>query len=373
MSRRRKRGSGEGSIYKRKDGRWVAGLTIGSDANGRQRRRHFYGRNRREVEEKLARARADQLDGLLLESQRIKLGDFLERWLQDDVSISVRPTTLASYRSTLKNHVIPHLGGVKISKLTPAHIQALYGLLQKQGRSPRLRQYVHAVLHRALLRAVRWQLIVRNPCDAVARPRVPRKEIHPLSTDEVRTFLNAARDDHLEALYVLAVTTGLRQGELLGLRWSDVDLKKGTLQVRRSVTEVNGKLDFSEPKTAKGRRQITLPQIAVDSLRLQRKSGKATPHPSTLIFPDAKGGPIRKQNLVRRSFRPLLERAGIRRIRFHDLRHTAATLLLAEGVHPKVVQERLGHATISLTLDVYSHVVEGMQKEAASKLDALLG
>ena len=369
----KKRGSSEGSIYRRKDGRWAAALTIGTDANGKQRRRTFYGHTRGNVEEKLARARAAQLDGLLLETNRLSVAEYLNRWLEDDARTTVRPTTYASYESVLRLHVTPHLGRVKLRKLTPAHVQALYSRLEQNGLSPRLRQYVHAILRRALARAVQWELLVRNPCAAVARPRAPRKEIRPLSPEEARTLLDEATGDPFEALYVLALTTGLRQGELLALRWEDFDFERATICVRRTLTDVNGKLAFGEPKTKRARRTVELPRLAVEALREHRARLGAIPHPISLIFQDAKGGPLRKQNLVRRSFHPLLKRAGLRKVRFHDLRHTAATLLLAEGVHPKVVQERLGHATIAITLDTYSHVVEGMQREAASRLDALLG
>lgn len=369
----RKRGSGEGSIYRRRDGRWAASLTVGNDANGRQRRRAFYAKTRREVEEKLARARAAQLDGLLLESNQLTVSEYLTRWLEDDARVTVRPTTYASYESVIRLHISPHLGRVKLSKLGPAQVQALYAKLEQDGASPRMRQYVHAILHRALSRAVKWELITRNPCTAVARPRAPQKEIRPLDQAQVRSLLKVAHGDPLEALYVLAVTTGLRQGEILALRWQDVDIERRTVTVRRTLTEVNGQLAFGEPKTKRGRRAVEIPELAARALRAHRSTIAAIPHPASLVFADSKGGPIRKQNLVRRSFRPLLKRAKLGHVRFHDLRHTAATLLLAEGVHPKVVQERLGHATISITLDTYSHVLEGMDREAANRLDAVLG
>lgn len=182
----------------------------------------------------------------------------------------------------------------------------------------------------------------------------------------------APRGDRLEALYVLAVATGLRQGELLALRWCDIDLPARTLTVQRNLVQLNGRLEITEPKTAASRRRVDLPCVAVAALEAHRRRRPAAPHPTAFVFADAKGGPIRKQNLVRRSFRPLLGRAGLPRIRFHDLRHTAATLLLAEGVHPKIVAERLGHSSVTITLDTYSHVLKGMQREAASKLDVLL-
>jgi integrase len=188
-------------------------------------------------------------------------------------------------------------------------------------------------------------------------------------------LLKASAGDSLEALYALAVGSGLRLGELLGLTWRDVDLEARAIQVRRQLSEDvhTGKLELAEPKTSRSRRRVELPSFSTEALRRHRQALTATPHPERLVFTDSDGGPLRRSNLQRRSFEPLLARAGLRKIRFHDLRHSAATLLLAQGVHPKVVQERLGHSTITLTLDTYSHVLEGMQREAATKLDAILG
>jgi integrase len=193
-----------------------------------------------------------------------------------------------------------------------------------------------------------------------------------LAPDQVIRLLAAAKDDRLEALYVLAVTTGLRQGELLGLQWEDVDFPGAALHVRHTLHELNGRLWIGEPKTKRACRQVDLPAIAVVALRGHRERMLIEDRSDGLVFCDTQGGPLRKSNLLRRSFLPLLKRAGLPAIRFHDLRHTAATLLLAQGVHPKIVQERLGHSNIALTLDTYSHVLPGMGREAASKLDALL-
>lgn len=192
-----------------------------------------------------------------------------------------------------------------------------------------------------------------------------------LDAEQVGQLLRAAREDRLHALYVLAVATGLRQGELLGLQWEDVDLKRGMVAVRRQLAEDGGVLELREPKTAKGRRRVDLPNFAIAALRYHRKAMLAAGTPGPLVFCDTEGNPIRKSNLIRRSFQPRLRKAKLPKIRFHDLRHTAATLLLSQGVHPKIVQERLGHAQISLTLDTDSHVLPSMQKEAAQRLDRL--
>lgn len=367
-----RRTKGEGSTYRRKDGQWCGSLSL-SDGSGRRRRRVVYGKTRKEVSEKLFELRKQAEGGMLPQSGRMTVAQYLERWLEDGARPQVRPKTLESYRSIVRCHLVPNLGRERLSVLSSMHVQQAYAAMEKAQTGARTRQLAHAVLHRALSQAVRWDLIPRNPAAAVVRPRVDRREVRALSASEVREFLRCVRRDPFEALYVLAVTTGLRQGELFGLRWKDIDLRARKLSVQRAISEVNGRVEVSQPKTAKGRRRVELPGLAVEALREQRKRSRATPHPEALVFPDSRGGPLRKYNFNRRSWQPLRERAGLRDLRFHDLRHSAATLLLSAGVHPKVVQERLGHATISVTLDTYSHVLGSLQREAADRLDDVLG
>ena len=221
---------------------------------------------------------------------------------------------------------------------------------------------------------MRWGLIVSNACAGVDPPKVPRKEFRVLDAAEAKQLIEVASGDRLEALLVLAICTGMRQGELLGLQWRDVDFDRGVVTVRRQLSEsgVDGP-ELAELKTEKSRRSIALPASAVASLRMHRERYGAEPLPTALVFTADRGGPVHKRNLLRRWFYPLLKRAGLPKVRFHDLRHTHASLLLAEGVHPKVVQERLGHSQVSVTLDVYSHVAPSLQVEAAAKVDALLG
>lgn len=370
MSRRR--GNGEGAIFRRADGQWCTTATIGYDANGKRRRRTLYGPTRDAVSEKLKKLHGDILNGAVIDAQRLTVAKFLERWLQDVSRPSIRPATYRSYAGLIRLHINPSLGGVQLSKLVPPQVQGLYATLERAGRSPRLREMVHAVLHKAFDQAVKWNLMMRNVCDAVEKPRAPKKAMQVLTIEEVGRFLKVAKADRLSALYVLAVATGLRQGELLGLQWQDVDLDAGTLAVRRQLSEDAGVLQFTEPKSDKGRRRVDLPAFAVKALRAHRKRMLKEGTPGPLVFCDTDGKPIRKSNLLRRSFFPLLTEAKVPRVRFHDLRHTSATLLLTQGVHPKVVQERLGHSQISLTLDTYSHVLPSMQKDAAAKLDSLL-
>lgn len=263
-------------------------------------------------------------------------------------------------------HVVPALGNVKLSKLTPAHLQGFYRSKLDAGLSPRTVQYLHVVLHRALKQALRWGLVTRNVAEAVDPPKVHKKEVTPLSPEQARAFLEAARGDRLEALYVLAVHTGMRQGELLSLRWEDVDLEAGVLRVRGT-------------KTARSRRTVKLSQTALDALtsHLTRQLEEIDRvgsmwQENSLVFATEIGTPLNRHNLVNRSFKPLLLRAGLPHIRFHDLRHTCATILLSKGVHAKFVQELLGHATIAITLDTYSHVLPGMGGGTADAMDEAL-
>ncbi len=369
----RRRANGEGSISRRKDGRWVATVSVGRDAGGRVRRRAVYARTQREAIAHLHRLQADLAAGRPVAPDRTNVAEFLGRWLEDAARPSIAYNTLRIYQGFLRNHVGPAIGGVAVRQLLPAHVLFLQSEMERRDASARLRQMVHTMLRRAIRVAVQWGLLARNPCDLVARPRAPSGEASYLDAGQVRSLLAAARGDRLEALVVLAVTTGMRQGELLGLQWGDVDLEAGSLAVRRQLVEgPGGRPALGELKTARSRRLVTLPDMAIAALRSHKARLGIAQLRTALVFTDSRGGPLRKTNLLRRWFHPLVARAGLGRIRFHDLRHTHATLLLGQGIHPKVVQERLGHASVTLTLDTYSHVTPSLQAEAAARLDAAL-
>lgn len=361
---------GTGTIYEYRPGRFRGMLDLGVDANGKRIRISATGSSVKEVQQKLDALKQDALKGRPLNVDKLTVREYLARWLEDAARPTIRPSTYVRYEAIIRLHIAPRIGDIPLVKLSPVHVQGMNVDLERAGVSPRMRQFTHAVLHRALNQAVKWGLVDRNVCDAVDRPRVPRKELRTLNAEEAQRLLEAAKGDRLEALLVLALTTGMRQGELLGLQWEDVDLKTGTVYIRRTLLELKGKLTLGETKSGRNRR-VDLPDIAVETLREHRKRMLAEGHPGPWVFCDTQGGPIRKSNLTRRWFKPLLQRAGLPDIRFHDLRHTAATLLLTLGVHPKIVQERLGHSQISLTLDTYSHVLPSMQREAARKLDTL--
>ncbi len=350
-------------------------MQTGVDANGMRRRQVVYGATRGAALKKLDELRQRVAEGTIADPGRLTLGRYLTRWLEDTARLRLRPSTHSLYTDLVRLHVSPRLGGVLLKTLRPEHVTALLSAMERDGKAPRLRQMVYALLHTALRDAVKTGLLARNPAAAVDRPRVPRKEIRALDPAQVRKLLDAAQGDPLEALYVLAVASGLRLGELLGLQWGDLDLDGGGLHVRRTLVEAThtGKLTLAEPKTTRSRRRVELPAFAVTALRAHRTRLGAVPHPGRLVFTDHRGGPLRRSNLPRRSFKPLLRRAKLpEATRFHDLRHSAATLALAAGTHPKVVQEMLGHASIALTLDTYSHTIPSLGREAADRLDALL-
>jgi len=273
----------------------------------------------------------------------------------------------------IKNHIKPQIGGVSLGSLTPVHVQSMMAAMQRKGKSAETIRLTFAVLRRALRQATIWRLIPYNVCASVERPRVAKNEIQVLDGEQVMRFLACARGERLEAIFVLAIGTGMRLGELFGLQWNDIDLPTATIMVRRTLTEVNGELQLSEPKTAKGRRRIDLPKIAEEALWKHKSSMLVEGHAGVeWVFCNHGGGHLRRSHFHQKYFKPLLKKAGLPAIRFHDLRHTSATLLLSAGVHPKVVQERLGHSQISVTLDVYSHVLPTMQLEAAAKLDVAM-
>jgi integrase len=376
---KKKRGNGEGTIYRRKNGGWATQYTVYT-AKGRKRKT-IYGKTRAEVAAKLAKALSDRESGLLtFDAENLKLGDYLQGWLTDSVKNSVREITYRGYERLVRNHIAPTIGSIKLKSLTPTHLRGLYRIKTDVGLSPRTVQYIHVTLHKALKQAVNDGLVKRNVCEAVKPPQLRREEIKPLTSKQAKLLLKTIRGDRLEALYVVGITAGLRQGELLGLKWEDADLKRGTLQVRRTLSGLkNGQPIFGSPKTARSKRSIQLTEKAVEALKRhrelqveeeQRLAGLWQDH--GLVFATRVGTPINRRNLVIRSLRPLLDRAGLPKIRFHDLRHTCATLMLCGGIHPKVVQELLDHASVTITLDTHSHVLPSMQGEAAEKMNSML-
>lgn len=379
-STKKRRGHNEGSIYKRKDGRWVAAMTIEGG-----KRKEFSGKTREEVRQKLAKAHYERqqlgVSPTTGSAERQTLKQYLTSWLETVMPPVLEESTWRQHHYLITQHITPTLGSTRLLQLSAQQVQRLYAAKLGESLSTTTVHHLHSTLHRALEQAVRLGLVVRNITDLVDAPRFAETELHVLSAEEARILLDVATGERLEALYVLALATGMRQSELLGLRWADVDLDAvptPTLQVRYQLKRENGKLTFCAPKTRRSRRQIALAAPAAEALRRHRASqaeqrlrqGSAW-HDHDLVFSSSIGTPLLARNVVR-GFKALLEKGALPDVRFHDLRHTCATLLLGARVNPKVVSEMLGHASVAITLDVYSHVLPNMQQDAAAAMGELL-
>src|SRR3990172_623397 len=376
------------AIRRRGKDAWYITVDLPRDPlTGKRRRAFMTARTKREAEREEARLKHRTATGIDLEPGRLTLAEYLNRWL-DTMQPNLTPNTHKRYASVLANQVIPRLGATQLTKLRPIHIQQLHTDLRTKGRmdgagglAQKTILQIHRILSEAMKHAVGLQLISQNPCQLVRAPQVRPKELATLSRDEARSLVAAA--EAADSIYadsiILALHTGMRMGELRGLKWEDINLEEGRLVVRRALQHVHA-IGFvlQQPKTPNSRRTIPLGATPVEALRRQRKRqvedrlllGPDYRDPA-LVFASVVGTPIFPGNL-RRAFENLIKAAGCPRIRFHDLRHTHASLLLARGVHPKVVSERLGHASIVITLDTYSHLMPTMQEEAVKEFDAWL-
>ena len=357
------------------DGRWVGSLSLPDGT-----RKVFYGKKQSEVIAKLDEAANDLRRGMLAVGSTTTLQEYLENWLENVHKPTIRLSTYLNYRKLLNNYLVPGLGKVKLQKLTPQQVQVFYSQKMSDGLAPKTVNNMHGVLHKALDNAVKWNILSRNVCDAVTPPRIPRKEKNVLTKQQAHTLLEEVRTHRLEALLTLAITTGMREGELLALHWQDVNFEDCSLQVKRAVSYLKGYGYIeSEPKTAKGRRMIKLPVFVVAILRRhkaqqeehRREVGSAWIE-KDLMFTNAQGY-FYSASTLRKVFRWFLVSIGLPHMRFHDLRHSAATILLAMNVHPKVVQEILWHSQIAMTLDVYSHALPSMQEEVTKQWDSEFG
>ena len=368
----RQRANGEGNIRQRADGRWEGRISLPDG-----RRKSLFGKTRQEVARLLAAALRDRDKGLPIVGEKQTVKEFLQQWLETAVKDSVRPGTYAAYALNTRR-VQPHVGGVKLARLTPQQLQACYGALLEGGLSRRSVEQCHTVLHRAFRQAVQWGLLGVNPTDAASPPRPKRREMQTLDADQVGRLFDTTREDRYHALWVLLITTGVRLGEATGLKWEDLDTGTGRLTIRRALQRQKGVgLVFVEPKSDRSRRTVHLAPSAVEvlsdhrlrQLKERHQAGDAYQN-GGLVFCRADGRPL-EPGWVNVLLHRALAAADLPQIRVHDLRHSAATLLLQKGVHPKVVQELLGHSTIVLTLDTYSHVPPALHQEAANQMESL--
>ncbi len=377
-----KRATGESSIYQDEDGRWHGFVSMGKKENGRRDRRHVSATKRAEVVTKV-RALETKRDAGMVEAagKAPTVGDWLDHWLENIAARRVRARTLESYRSVIRLHLRPGIGHHRLDRLQPEHLERLHGALANKGLSSASILRAHRVLSRALRVASQRGKVGRNVATLVDPPAVKRPETAlPLSATEARRVIAAAQAQRNAARWTVALAVGLRQSEALGLRWADVDLEKGALTVRRGLHRVGGQgLVYEEPKADRSRRTVALPAQLVEALRAHRASqieerivAGSLWQDHDLVFAQANGRPIERKSDWR-AWKALLREADVREVRLHDGRHTAATLLLTEGVHPRVVMEVLGHAQMRTTTDTYSHVMPALGRDTADRMgNALL-
>jgi integrase len=373
-----RRGHGEGSIYQREsDGRWCATVDLGW-VNGKRKRKVIYGATRKEVADKLKALHRDVALGVNVAPDQLTVKDFLNTWLEEHVRRFNRPRTYEKYKADVTKHIVPAIGNRQLAKLTPQQVQAMLNGLRDKKLAQRSVSNVRAVLRRALNHAMRWGYVMRNVATLVEAPRTSTFTIEPLTQEQANKLLEAAKGHRLEAVYRVALSIGLRRGEICGLRWEDIDFEERVLRVTGSLQRQNKRLERSATKTAASVRTIALPPGLLRAL----KSHKARQDKEReelgddwrecgLVFVSERGTPLEPGNVLRH-FRTLLKAAKLpEKTRFHDLRHTCATLLVAQGRHPRVVMEILGHAQISTTMNTYAHVLPDTQRQAVEGIDGL--
>ncbi len=419
----KKRGAGEGTIYKRKHGKgnskWAAALIIGYDEEGKPKRKTFYGATRSEVQDKLNKVLNKVSTGTYKEPSKTKLSKWLDNWLNDYMKNSLRPTTWESYEVQIRKHIKPAIGYLKLSQVTTSHLQKLYNDKLSGNRSDNKQgglsvksvRYIHGIIYGALEQAKKEGMIAINPADAVKLPKLERPEVKYFDSDQVALFLSYAKETHYFTAYYLEVATGLRRGELLGLRWKNVDLQNKSVTVSQGLVRTKQGLVFQPPKTKLGRRTISIPANVSEVLKFHHKqqdrlkekaesawvnelifANKDQPESNDLVFTNEIGKPVDPRALTRHFERLIdkinrdieligekgdwkqedIEAKKIEKISFHGLRHTYATLCLQQGVDMKTIQENLGHFDPGFTLSVYSGVTDKMKQESTDKIGSIL-
>ena len=374
----------KGHIRERSPGHWAIVLDVRDPESGKRRRKwHSFEGTKREAQIECSRLISEISGGAYIEPAKVTVGQFLDRWLEH-MKGQLTARSHERYAELARKNLVPLVGNVLLTKLRPTIISQAYAKALEGGRrdgkgglSPLTVRYMHRILRHALQQAVRWQLLVRNPADAVKPPKAERKEMKALDTDATAALIEAARDTRLFVPIVLGVLCGMRRGEITALRWRSVDLERGQLSVVASTEQTRDGVREKVPKSGRGR-TVALPSLVVEELRQHRLSqaeallklgvGLSDDH-HVLLRVD--GRPLQPRSLTH-AFEIFLRKQGLPRVRLHDLRHSHATHLLASGVHPKIAQERLGHSSVAITLDLYSHVLPGLQAEAADRVDVML-
>ena len=372
---------GGGTIRQRPDGRWEARFTVGRDpGTGRQVQRSVYGSTQREVRQKLAQAVAELDSGIYQAPNKIKVSEWLAEWLTTFCAGKIKPLSYQTYAGLIKNHINPAIRAVELQAVKGTHIQKLYNGMTKASLSGKLVRNVSAVLHKSFDTAIKQGLIRVNPCDAAELPKVERHEIKPLADSEILLFLAAIDDSPMRNAYALCLFAGLREAECLGLSWKQVDFQRGRITVSQQLQQnkTNGCTYFIAPTTKSGKpRTIEPPPIAFEYLRAEKKrqaenrlkAGSAWNNPDDLVFTNELGRHFMILTFYK-TFKKIAASIGRPDARPHDLRHTAATVAIASGADIKSVQDMLGHATASFTLNVYAHTTEQMMKDTAARMQS---
>lgn len=372
---------GAGSIRQRPDGRWEARITIGTDpGTGKPVRKSFYGQTQAEVRKKLTAAQKAVDDGTFREPDKTSVETWMAQWLELFCAPKVKPLTLAAYRTSIRTHVLPAIGAMRLQAVRGTHIQALYNAMSEKGLSPKTIKNTSAILHKSFSVALKQGLIQSNPVDVAELPKAQRKEIRPLSDNEIPLFLDAIEDSPMRNAFALSLFAGLREGECLGLSWRQVDFESGTLTIDQQLQHEKrkGGAYYIAQSTKSGRiRTIQAPVIAFEYLRAERArqaqnrlaAGPSWSNPDDLVFTNELGRHICTATFYK-SFKRIVATIGRPDARPHDLRHTAATVAIASGATTKAVQDLLGHSTPSFTLSQYVHTSDAMRKDTADRMQS---
>ena len=376
----KRRSNGEGNIRKRKDGRWEGRYTAGHDPEtGKQIFKNVLGKTQAEVKEKLKKAleEAKKIDFTRIGKYTVEM--WMDEWFENVCKIKVRASSHQTYRGYIDHHIAPYIGDIPLEKLSTMDLQKLYRKLMTKGRVERIEsekqskglsaktaRNINQVISSAMDFAVAQKIISVNPCKAVALPKVEHKEMKTIPAEQLEAFLREAKETGVYEMYYIELATGLRRGELLGLKWQDIDWKNGIIKVRRQVARVDGEIVEAPLKTKNSYRAVTISQQAIEVLKTQKTKAN-----DEYVFPSPNGGPISPDS-VNNMLKRVLARAGIPKVRFHDLRHTFATIALQNGVDIKTVSGMLGHFSAGFTLDTYAHVTTSAQKEAAETMGNIL-
>lgn len=393
-----KRANGEGTISKRlKNGKvsgWRGAISVGYDPQGKPIRKTVSGKTQEEVREKMAALLAAQHTGMLADAKDLTVAAFFEQWIASKERDGIKPNTVRSYRDTARLYVTPRLGRKKLEKLTPLDVEANLTGLQKDGKSPQVLSYTLRITKMALRQAVRWQMLPRNVAEGIKPPKIIRSDLQVWTPEQVAAFLDQSQTHRLHAAFYLALMTGMRRGELLGLQWDDIDWERSRLKVRHNLVEERkeakpgkmhaGKAAVSSvslvlqtPKTAGSRRSVVLSAGTLSKLRDHQQRQAAERVNASEVWQPAAGtdfvfaseiGTATDPRNFYRWFGQILKEANVPRIRFHDLRHTAASLMILRGIPAKTVSERLGHADVGFTLRTYTHLYDEQREEAAFEL-----